>query len=69
MSLRRSISVSSAATRSRLHVAEGDALVGLLEGGEHIGGNQLAGLDHTHGVDCRPPAVGGSVVARFVTNL
>ena len=38
-----------------LDVAEGDALAGLLGEVEDVAGNQLDGLDHAHGVDCRPP--------------
>jgi hypothetical protein len=30
-----------------LDVAEGDALAGLLEGGEHVGRDELTGLGHT----------------------
>jgi hypothetical protein len=36
-----------------LHVPEGDALAVLLEGTEHVGGDELDGLDHAHGMDCR----------------
>ena len=38
-----------------LDVAEGEALAGLLGEVEDVAGNQLDGLDHAHGVDCRPP--------------
>ena len=36
-----------------LDVAEGDALAGLVGEVEDAAGNQLDGLDHAHGVDCR----------------
>ena len=36
-----------------LDVAEGDALAGLVGEVEDVAGNQLDGLDHAHGVDCR----------------
>ena len=38
-----------------LYVAEGEALADLRGEVEQVGGNQLGGLDHAHGVDCRPP--------------
>ena len=38
-----------------LDVAVGEALAGLLGEVEDVAGNQLDGLDHAHGVDCRPP--------------
>ena len=41
-----------------LHVAEGEPLMGLLEGTEHVGGNDLAGLDHAHGLDRRGAVAG-----------
>ena len=42
-----------------LDVAEGEALAGLLGEGEDVARNQLDGLDHAHGVDCRPPTAEG----------
>ena len=35
--------------------ALGEALAGLLGEVDDLAGNQLDGLDHAHGVDCRPP--------------
>jgi hypothetical protein len=37
-----------------LDVAEGEPRSGLLGTLEHVGGNQLGTLDHTHGTDGRP---------------
>ena len=50
-----------------LDVAEGEPRAGLLSGGEHVGSNQLAGLDHAHGTD-RKPALPEGVAARVTTS-
>ena len=49
-----------------LDVAEGEPRAGLLSGGEHVGSNQLAGLDHAHATD-RKPALPEGVAARVTT--